>query len=40
VNGSYLTDLLPGMVIMSFGLGAQSVAECRRHHRRQRRSAC
>jgi len=26
VNGSYLTDLLPGMVIMSFGLGAQSVA--------------
>ncbi len=26
MNGSYLTDLLPGMVIMSFGLGAQSVA--------------
>jgi hypothetical protein len=26
VNGSYLTDLLPGMMIMSFGLGAQSVA--------------
>ena len=26
MNGSYLTGLLPGMVIMSFGLGAQSVA--------------
>src|SRR6266446_10495779 len=26
VNGSYPTDLLPGMMIMSFGLGAQSVA--------------
>ncbi len=36
VNGSCSTDLLPGMMIMSFGLGAQSVAALTASRRRAR----